>query len=156
MKTITTLNLKNAALLVALGFGAISINAFADDDSLIKNDQAPLAGEFSKLDTDSDSTLTHSEAAKDKLFTKKHFAKADVDHDGTLDQTEYANYKSIAQKKVCSNMRSYSPTCSKKSPDIILILVLEANLFFNRPTNSGEISMSVILVKPCCKRYSAS
>lgn len=141
MKTITTLNLKNAALLVALGFGAISINAFADDDSLIKNDQAPLAGEFSKLDIDSDATLTHSEAAKDKLFTKKHFAKADVDHDGTLDQTEYANYKSTAQKKVAGVVVKDSVITTKAKAEILGTKGLKS-LQISVETHKGEVLLS--------------
>lgn len=141
MKTINTLNLKNAALLVALGFGAISLNALADDTSLIKNNQTPLAGEFTKLDTNADATLTRAEARKDKLFTRKHFAKADVDHDGTLDQQEYANYKSTAQKKVASVVVDDSVITTKAKADILGTKGLKS-LQISVETHKGEVILS--------------
>ena len=142
MKNITTINLKNATLLVALGFGVISMNALAaDDTSLINNEQAPLTNEFVKLDTNSNQTLTRKEAGKDKLFTRKHFAKADVDHDGTLDQEEYANYKSGAQKKVVGVVVGDSVITSKAKAKILGTKGLKS-LQISVETHDGEVLLS--------------
>lgn len=141
MKTINSFSLKNATLLVALGFGMISMQAFAEDASLIKNDQAPLVNEFTKLDTNANETLTRQEASKDKLFTRKHFTRADVDHDGTLDQDEYANYKSAKQKKVVGDVVSDSVITTKAKTDILATKGLKS-LQISVETHQGEIILS--------------
>ena len=97
MKTIN--NLKAATIAVTLALGAITFNAMAEEsfNAEVQTNQQPLVGVFTKLDVSADGLLTRKEAAKDKLFSRKHFNKADLDHDFTLDQEEYSNYKSAAQ-----------------------------------------------------------
>lgn len=73
---------------VALGLVVGSAKAFAADDNG-ESWKAPLALEFSKLDTSGNGLLMPNEATKGHAFNQKSFAKADVDHDGSIDQDEY-------------------------------------------------------------------
>ena len=130
-----------ATLSVALGFSGFALHGMAFDTDAIHEGQAPLSAEFTKLDTDADATLTSSEAAKDKLFTKKHFAKADVDHDGTLDQNEYANYKSAAQKKVAGVVVKDSVITTKAKAEILGTKGLKS-LQISVETHKGEVLLS--------------
>ena len=61
--TIKTFTL--ATLAMAFGTTVITANAFDTDE--VKTSQTPLAGEFSKLDANSNGTLTRLEAKKDVL-----------------------------------------------------------------------------------------
>ena len=133
--------LKVTTLVFALGFSATVLQANAFDTDEVEAGQAPLAGEFSKLDLNSNETLTHVEARKDKLFTKKHFAKADIDHDGTLDQEEYANYKSTAQKKVAKVVVADSVITTKAKADILATKGLKS-LQISVETHKGEVILS--------------
>ena len=139
MKTINTL--KAATLAISLAFGASSINAMAFDTDEVKDGQAPLAAEFTKLDTSANSLLTPEEASKDKLFTKNHFAKADIDNDGTLDQNEYANYKSAAQKKVVHRVVNDSVITSKAKAELLAEKDLKS-LQISVETRKGEVILS--------------
>ena len=96
---------KPLTLAMALAIGVIATNALAEDavdtgnrnpvqDSYNNaNWQAPLAVEFTNLDTSGNGLLLPNEASKGKAFNKQTFAKADADHDGYIDQNEYAYYK---------------------------------------------------------------
>lgn len=77
---------------VALGLVIGTANAFAADDNG-ESWKAPLAVEFSKLDTSGNGLLLPNEAQKGHAFNRKSFAQADVDHDGTIDQDEYIHFK---------------------------------------------------------------
>ena len=70
------------------------------------------------LDTDSDGTLSKSEAGKEKLFAK-HFGAADKDTNGTLDQEEYTNYKSQADQKNMKRVGSDSMITSKVKGNLL-------------------------------------
>ncbi|MBC7786967.1 MAG: BON domain-containing protein [Methylophilaceae bacterium] len=135
MKTINT-----SALVLTLSLGVFSFNAVADD-LIDPNNQAPLAGEFKKLDTNSNDLLTFSEASKDKLFTKKRFAAADLDKDGTLDQNEYSTYKSSAQKKVVKTVVSDSVITTKAKAEILGAKDLKS-LQISVETHKGEVILS--------------
>lgn len=139
MKSIYTL--KTATLAVALAFAATSITAMAFNTDEVKEGQAPLAAEFSKLDTSANGLLTLEEASKDKLFTKNHFAKADVDSDGTLDQNEYANYKSAAQQKVVARVVDDSVITTKAKAEILATKDLKS-LQISVETRKGEVILS--------------
>jgi hypothetical protein len=102
MKKIYTLKVTTLALAVALGIGAMSVQAtdayeaYEAESSSTTNDwQTPLAAEFSKLDTSGNGLVMPNEASKNKAFNKKTFAAADADHDGTIDQAEYIQYKTV-------------------------------------------------------------
>ncbi len=133
--------LKTATLAIILAFGATTFNAIAFDTDEVKEGQAPLAAEFSKLDTSANGLLTAEEAAKDKLFTKNHFAKADVDSDGTLDQNEYANYKSAAQQKVVGRVVDDSVITAKAKAEILATKDLKS-LQISVETRKGEVILS--------------
>jgi len=135
MKTINT-----SALVLTLSLGVFSFNAVADD-LIDPNNQAPLAGEFKKLDTNSNDLLNFSEASKDKLFTKKRFAAADLDKDGTLDQNEYSTYKSSAQKKVVKTVVSDSVITTKAKAEILGAKDLKS-LQISVETHKGEVILS--------------
>jgi hyperosmotically inducible protein len=137
----TTNTLKTATLALALAFGATSMSALAFDTDTIKDGQAPLAAEFTKLDTSGDGLLTPEEASKDKLFTKNHFAKADVDHDGTLDQNEYSNYKSAAQQKTVGRVVDDSVITAKAKAEILATKDLKS-LQISVETHKGEVILS--------------
>ena len=139
MKTIYTL--KTATLAIALAFGATSFNATAFDTDAVKDGQAPLAAEFTKLDTSANGLLTAEEASKDKLFTKNHFTKADIDNDGTLDQNEYANYKSAAQQKVVGRVVKDSVITSKAKAELLAEKDLKS-LQISVETRKGEVILS--------------
>lgn len=109
--------LKSSTLIIALAFGAMSMNATALDNA--KNDQAPLAAEFKTLDADSNALLNQTEAGKDKLFTETNFLEADIDTDGTLSQEEYANYKSEDQQARVKRVASDSFITTKIKTDLL-------------------------------------
>ena len=133
--------LKSATLIIALAFGATSMQAAAFDTDEIKDGQAPLAAEFKKLDVNSNELLTQTEARKDKLFTESHFTKADIDHDGTLDQQEYANYKSSAQKVVVKRVASDSLITSKAKAELLAEKDLKS-LQISVKTYKGDVILS--------------
>lgn len=135
MKTTNT-----SALVLTLALAAMSFNAVAED-LIDANNQAPLAGEFKKLDTNSNDLLTRTEASKDKLFTKKSFAAADVDKDGTLDQNEYSTYKSAAQKKVVKRVVADSVITTKAKAEILGTKGLKS-LQISVETHKGEVILS--------------
>lgn len=139
MKKPHTLNA--ATLVLTLVFGVTAMKAMAFDTDAIQDGQAPLAGEFKQLDVDGNGTLTPTEAAKDKLFTKEHFAKADIDHDGTLDQHEYANYKSASQKKVAGVIIDDSVITTKAKAEILRTKGLKS-LQISVETHKGEVILS--------------
>lgn len=133
--------LEVVTLVAAIGFSGFALHAMAFDTDAIQKGQAPLAGEFKKLDIDGNDKLTHAEAVKDKLFTSRHFAKADVDHDGTLDQTEYANYKSASQKKVAGVAVKDSVITTKAKAEILATKGLKS-LQISVETHKGEVILS--------------
>jgi hyperosmotically inducible periplasmic protein len=132
---------KTTALALVLVFGVISINAIAFDTDEIQINQTPLAAEFSRLDTTGNGLLMPNEAAKDKLFTKKHFAEADVDRDGWLDIEEYSNYKSAAQQKSLGLAVDDSIITSKAKTEILGTKGLKS-LQISVETHKGEVILS--------------
>jgi hyperosmotically inducible periplasmic protein len=102
-------NFKFTLLVIAL---AASSQAYALDNTMEEGNQSAYTTAFKALDTDSDGTLSKSEAGKEKLFAK-HFGAADKDTDGTLDQEEYTNYKSQADQKNMKRVGSDSMITSK-------------------------------------------
>ncbi len=111
---------------IALGvvIGTASVSAFAADDDGA-DWKAPLAVEFSKLDTSGNGLLKPNEATTGHAFNKKTFAKADVDHDGTIDQDEYVYFKTgqwpkDAQATVQNNGMPNSQDNATDSPDKII------------------------------------
>jgi len=108
-------NLKSATLLVALTTAAFTSAVFAQPDI----NENPNGVQFRKLDADNDGTLTHSEVAGEKLFTKKNFAKADLDKDGTLDQKEYEDFKSEAQNAELKRVANDSVITTKVKAQIV-------------------------------------
>ncbi len=133
--------LEVATLVFALGFSVTALRAMAFDTDAVQEDQTPLASEFKQLDVNSDQTLTHIEAHKDKLFTKHNFADADIDHDGTLNQEEYANYKSAAQKKVAGVVVADSVITTKAKAEILKTKGLKS-LQISVETHKGEVILS--------------
>ncbi len=133
--------LKTATLVVALAFAANSITAMAFNTDEVKEGQAPLAAEFSKLDTNGNDVLGRTEARKDKLFTRKNFVEADIDNDGTLDQNEYANYKSAAQQKVVGRVVDDSVITAKAKTEILATKDLKS-LQISVETRKGEVILS--------------
>jgi hyperosmotically inducible protein len=102
-------NFKYTLLAIAL---AASSQAYALDNTMEEGNQSAYTTAFKALDTDSNGTLSKSEAGKEKLFAK-HFGAADKDIDGTLDQEEYTNYKSQADQKNMKRVGSDSMITSK-------------------------------------------
>lgn len=133
--------LEVATLVFALGFSVTALRAMAFDTDAVQEGQTPLASEFKQLDVNSDQTLTHIEAHKDKLFTKHNFADADIDHDGTLNQEEYANYKSAAQKKVAGVVVADSVITTKAKAEILKTKGLKS-LQISVETHKGEVILS--------------
>lgn len=136
-----TTPLKSATFAIALAFGATNMQAFAYDAETLQENQAPLAAEFNKLDTNSNQNLTRVEAAKDKLFTAKHFENADIDRDGTLNQEEYANYKSASQQKVVKRVASDSVITSKAKAELLAEKDLKS-LQISVKTYKGDVILS--------------
>ncbi|MDP3141773.1 MAG: BON domain-containing protein [Methylotenera sp.] len=99
---------KSSMLVIAL---SLSSQAFALDNPENVN-QSAYTTSFKALDTNSDGTLSKSEAKKEKLFAK-HFTAADKDNDGTLDEQEYTNYKSHTEQKVFNRVVKDSVITSK-------------------------------------------
>jgi hyperosmotically inducible protein len=137
MKKIDTLKL--STLILARGLTSTSAIAFNTDE--VKDGQAPLAAEFSKLDVNGNDLLGRTEARKDKLFTYKNFSNADVDSDGTLDQDEYANYKSAAQKVIVKRVASDSVITSKAKAKLLAEKDLKS-LQISVKTYKGEVILS--------------
>ena len=124
-----TTTLKSATLIIALAFGATAMQALALDNA--KQEQAPMAGEFKKLDVDSNTLLNQMEASKDKLFKEANFAEADIDADGTLDNNEYANYKSEDQQTRVKRVAS----------DSLITTKIKAELLAERDLKSTDITV---------------
>lgn len=78
---------------LAFALSTTSLSVMAQGELELTGWQAPLAAEFSKLDTSGNGLLKPNEASKGKAFNKKTFAQADVDHDGYIDQNEYIHFK---------------------------------------------------------------
>lgn len=132
---------KSAAIsTLFLTLSAASLSTWADDLS-DPNNQAPLAGEFKDLDKNGDGLLSRTEAAKDKLFTKKHFSKADGDHDGTLDEDEYSTHKSAAQKKAVKLTIADSTITTKAKAKILGTKGLKS-MQISVETHEGEVILS--------------
>ena len=121
--------LKSATLIIALAFGATAMQAHALDNA--KQEHAPMAGEFKKLDADSNTLLNQMEASQDKLFTEANFAEADIDADGTLDNNEYANYKSEDQQTRVKRVAS----------DSLITTKIKAELLAERDLKSTDITV---------------
>ena len=113
-----TFNLKSASLMVAIALASacFSTSSFAKSDDL---NQSPMISNFKALDTDSDGTLTSTEAGKDQLFNKSNFGAADADNDGTLTLGEYADYKSQAQSTESSRVMNDSVITARVKADIL-------------------------------------
>ena len=141
LKTNNLSSLKSATLIIALAFGASSMQVAAFDTDEVKNGQAPLAAEFKKLDANSNELLTQTEAGKDKLFTHSNFSTADIDHDGTLNQEEYANYKSGVQKKVVKRVASDSVITTKAKAELLAEKDLKS-LQISVKTYKGDVILS--------------
>ena len=131
---------KKATFAVALACGAVSFNAMALSPEEMSN-QAPLAEEFIKLDTDGNKTLTIIEASKDKSLDKQNFALADVNSDGTLDQNEYSTYKSAKQQKVVGRVVEDSVITAKAKAEILAAKDLKS-LQISVETRKGEVILS--------------
>jgi hyperosmotically inducible periplasmic protein len=131
---------KTATLAVTLAFGAASFSAIAASPEEMSN-QAPLADEFIKLDTDGNKTLTAIEAAKDKAFQKDNFAQADVNSNGTLDQNEYSTYKSAKQQKVMGVVVEDSVITAKAKAELLATKDLKS-LQISVETRKGEVILS--------------
>ena len=141
MKTIN--NLKAATIAVTLALGAITFNAMAEEsfNAEVQTNQQPLVGVFTKLDVSADGLLTRKEAAKDKLFSRKHFNKADLDHDFTLDQEEYSNYKSAAQTHKTQHAISDSVITTKAKAEILATKHLKSRQI-SVETHNGDVILS--------------
>lgn len=142
MKTTNTLKIIMVSL--SLTFGTSSFAAYAADTfdvDQVKEGQIPYAAEFTKLDTSGDELLSRSEAAKDKIFTRKHFAKADVDNDGTLDKNEYVTYRSAVEKKNAKRVVSDSVITTKAKAKILSTKDLKS-LQISVETHQGEVLLS--------------
>lgn len=138
MSTVNTF--KTATLVVTLAFGAASFSAMAASPEEMSN-QAPLADEFFKLDSDGSKTLTVTEAAKDKVFNKQNFAQADINSDGTLDQNEYSTYKSAKQQKVVGAVVEDSVITTKAKAELLATKDLKS-LQISVETRKGEVILS--------------
>src|SRR5664279_5173653 len=114
----TPFKFHTAALLVsfALGASGMTAAAYAGVDNVNEN---PSQKEFNALDKDSDGTLTRTEAAGDKFYTRQHFRAADLDKDGTLDQKEYSDYKSKEQQKNVGRVTSDTTITTKVKASIL-------------------------------------
>jgi hyperosmotically inducible periplasmic protein len=111
-------NLKAATLVVsfALGVSGMTAVAYAGVDNVNEN---PSQKEFNALDKDNDGTLTRSEAAGDKFYTRKHFSAANLDNDGTLDYQEYSDYKSQEQQKNVGRVASDTTITTKVKANLV-------------------------------------
>lgn len=126
-------SIKSSVLLIAL---AVSAQAFAIDNV---GDSAYTTA-FKGLDTDSDGTLTKTEAKKEKLFAK-HFNVADKDADGTLDEQEYTEYKSQSEKKTVKRVVKDSVITSKVKGSLLKDEGLKS-LKVSVKTNQGVVLLS--------------
>ncbi len=136
-----TSTLKSATLVMALAFGATTMQAVAFDTDNVKEGQVPLATEFKKLDADSNTLLNETEAGKDKLFTQSNFVEADIDSDGTLTHEEYASYKSEDQKTKLKRVASDSLITSKIKTDLLAERELKSTQI-SLKTYKGEVILS--------------
>lgn len=129
-----------STLFLTLALGVASLSAFAGD-MIDANNQAPLAEAFSNLDKNADSSLSRSEASKDKLFTRKNFTKADTNHDGVLNQDEYSTFKSAAQKKAVKLTVADSTITAKAKAKILGTEGLKS-MQISVETHKGEVILS--------------
>ena len=133
--------LHTSTLVIALTIGTASFSVTAADLS-DPNNQAPLSGEFTKLDTNGNAVLNYSEASKDMTFAKhSNFQKADVDHDGTLDQNEYSTYKSASQQKNAKVAIKDSVITTKAKAQILATEDLKS-LQISVKTHNGVVLLS--------------
>ncbi|MDI1299320.1 BON domain-containing protein [Methylotenera sp.] len=107
----TKSHFKSTLLAIALASSTLGVQAFAAED-LSDANQSAYSTSFKALDTDNSTTLTKTEAKKEKLFAK-HFKAADIDNDGTLDEQEYTNYKSKSEQKEVQRVVKDSVITSK-------------------------------------------
>lgn len=134
------LNMKSAAVIVSLVLGASSMHAMAYGTADDVN-QGPFEKEFNALDKNSNGTLTRTEAAVDKFYTKAHFKAADLDNDGTLDQKEYADYKSANQQKNAKRVVSDSVITTKVKASLLSEEGFKG-LNVSVETHKGEVLLS--------------
>lgn len=140
MKTNNTLKMIMIAIPLACGaMSAKAVDSFNVDQ--VKEGQLPYAAEFTKLDTSGDELLSRSEAAKDKVFTRKAFNKADGDHDGTLDKNEYVTYRKDHEKKYAKRVVSDSVITTKAKAKILETKGLKS-LQISVETHQGEVLLS--------------
>lgn len=151
MNTTKKLKILMISTSLALSVASISANAVDSFDvDQVKEGQLPYAAEFTKLDTSGDELLSRSEAAKDKVFTRKHFAKADVDNDGTLDKNEYVTYRAAHEKKVAKRVVSDSVITTKAKAKILATKDLKS-LQISVETHQGEVLLSGFVDSPEAK-----
>lgn len=144
MKTTNTLKTIMATVLLTFGTSSFAANEAAAntfDVDQVKEGQIPYAAEFTKLDTSGDELLSRSEAAKDKVFTRKHFTKADTDNDGTLDKNEYVTYRTAVEKKNVKSVVSDSVITTKAKAKILSTKELKS-LQISVETHEGEVLLS--------------
>jgi len=99
---------KSIILFMAIGLNATPI--LAAEPTMI--DQGGYHADFTKLDADSDGSLSYSEVKNEKYF-KDGFSKADKNKNNTLSYDEYAAYKSEVQGKESKRVISDSTITSK-------------------------------------------
>ncbi len=94
---------------MALGAGSLQAYAFGTADDV---DETVYTTAFKALDTNSNGTLTRSEAEQEEIFAK-HFSAADKDNDSALDQEEYTDYRTKVEQKNTKRVASDSVITSK-------------------------------------------
>ncbi len=133
-------NFKPSVLAIALTLGFTSSQVFAADNALTDSNESAYVTAFKALDTNSDGTLTKSEAGKEELFAK-HFSAANKDADDTLDQQEYTNYKTQAEQKNVSRITSDTVITSKVKGNLLKDEGLKS-LKVSVKTNHGVVLLS--------------
>ncbi len=136
----TKSHFKSTLLAITLASSTLlGAQAFAADD-LSDSNQSAYNTSFKALDIDNSSTLTKTEAKKEKLFAK-HFAVADTDNDGTLDEQEYTNYKSKSEQKAVKRVVKDSVITSKVKGNLLKDEGLKS-LKVSVKTNQGVVLLS--------------
>ena len=135
----TKSHFKSTLLAIALASGTLSAQAFAADD-ISEPNQSAYSTSFKALDVDNSTTLTKTEAKKEKLFAK-HFKAADIDNDGTLDEQEYTNYKSKSEQKEVKRVVKDSVITSKVKGSLLKDEGLKS-LKVSVKTNQGVVLLS--------------
>lgn len=132
-------NFKTTLLAMAFAGSTLSVQAYAADD-LTEGNQSAYSTSFKSLDVDNSTTLTKTEAKKEKLF-QKHFKAADIDNDGTLDEQEYTNYKTKSEKKEVKRVVKDSVITSKVKGNLLKDEGLKS-LNVKVKTNQGVVLLS--------------